>query len=377
MAIAGRGGTRVEYPIIDADAHIHEDTADLALFATGTLRRILELEKAPERWLDTPGYSALTVYDPPRGENPKRQIQTLTTPEMMRADMERRGVDAVVLHTGRYQAIAARQDVNYAVNLMQTYNRYLRQRWTNPAQGLYGALMVAPQDALKGAEEIERYAGDSHFAAIYLPLASVYPLWGHPQYEPIYAAAAAAGLPLALHGYTQVHTVFPWQLEQFETALAKQALAKPFAVMANLAGLITGGALARHPKLKVVAHEAGAAWLPVLFGRLDRQQQFLRAEVPFYPDRISEAVRRQIYVTTHSMEDVTDMQVWVDWVRGGGILEQMVFASDAPHYDADAVERVLELPLTREEQRKILCENALAAFRLAALVEMGGLQNFV
>ena len=53
-----------------------------------------------------------------------------------------------------------------------------------------------PEDA---AREIETYANVPGFAAVYLPLAGNYPLWGDRMYEPIFVAAESADLPVVFH----------------------------------------------------------------------------------------------------------------------------------------------------------------------------------
>ena len=56
-------------PVIDVDVHIHENAADLALFAENMLQQMLARDPGVEKWLDTPGYSPLTPYDPPLGQD--------------------------------------------------------------------------------------------------------------------------------------------------------------------------------------------------------------------------------------------------------------------------------------------------------------------
>jgi uncharacterized protein len=357
-----------DWLVVDADVHIHEDPADLATFAEGTLRRSLEAHRQPERWLDIPGLSPLTVFDPPMGEDAGRELHVVRDAGQLRVDLDQLGVDAAVVFTGRLLGTAAGQGTTYPVGISRVYNRYLAERWLNPSQGIYGAIMVASQDPVASARLIEESARVDGFAAVYLPMASVYPLWGHRQYDPVYAAAQAAGLPVVLHGYTQVHPVFPYQLEQFDTALAKQVISKPFGAMANLISMVTTGVFARFPDLKVVFTECGVSWLPFVAWRLDQQYQWLRHELPFYTDKPSAYIRRQVYVTTQRLEEPDDPRTLVALLEGIGGQDRALFASDWPHYDSDRPERVAALPVSDEWKRKVLGDNARAAFRLPHLV---------
>ncbi len=195
-------------------------------------------------------------------------------------------------------------------------------------------------------------------------MASVAPLWGHPQYDPIYAAAEAAGLPVVLKGFTHVYPVFPYQLEGFDTALAKQVVARPFGALANLISLATTGVFTRFPRLRVIFTECGVSWLPFALWRLDEQHRFLPHELDTGGERPSELVRRRVYVTTHRLESPPNPAALAMMIEAAGLAEQVVFATDWPHYDADSLERVLGLGLPADLQRRILGENARTAFRL-------------
>lgn len=355
-----------DYTVVDADVHIHEDFRDLAQFAEGDLRRAIEAYRVEERWLDTPGLSPFTHYDPPLGEDVRRERHVVRTPDQLRADLDARGTDAAVVYSGRLLGTAVPQTSSYPVGIMRAFNRYLRERWLNPAEGIYGAIMVAPQDARASAAEITQFADVDGVAAVYLPMFGVFPLWGDRQYEPIYAAAQEAGLPVVLQGYTQAHSVFPYQMERLATALAKQTIARPFGAIANLVSMATTGVLARFPGLKVVFPECGVSWLPFVTWRLDQQHRWLRHEVPFYDARPSEYIRRQVYVTTHRLEEPDDPATLIALLGALGA-DRILFSSDWPRYDADAADRVLALPMPDSWKRKILSENAQGVFRLPRL----------
>ena len=354
-----------DYPVIDVDVHIHEDFAEIAKFAEPDLRRSIEIEKSPEAWLDTPGYSPLTVYDPPLGEKAKREVHLIRNSDQLRTDLDQMGIDAAIVYTGRLLGTATRQEASYAVGMMHAYNDYLVKNWLNPERGIYGAIMIAAQDPKASALEIERLAHTDGFVSAYLPMANVYPLWGHRQYDPIYAAAQSADLPVVLQGYTQVYPVFPHQFDQFDTALAKQVLSKPFGAMANLVSIITTGALARFPNLKVVFTECGVSWLPFILRRLDRQYHWLREEVPFYTSNPSQHLRHQVFLTTHSLEETANPVTLAALLTDDGLADQILFATDWPHYDADSVNSIQGLPLPEPNKRKILSDNALRTFRFS------------
>ena len=357
--------------IFDADVHIHEDYRDLAPYFEMPWRRALEGESpdrtgrdaAGERFLDAPGYSPLTPYDPILGDLPETEPHRVTSAEVLRADLDQRGVAAGLIYTGRLSHAAVSNDHLYVAALGRAYNRYLAERWLNPSQGIYGAIMAANQVPEEAAREIETYARVPGFAAVYLPNAGTYPLWGDASYRPIFAAAQEADLPVVLHGAVTVYTVFPYQFHHVPTALAKQTLSQSFAAQANLVSLLTTGVLADFPRLRLVIDDAGISWLPHVMGRLDHFYPYLREEVPHLAGSPSEAVRRQFSVTTHPLDAPGGPRFLAALLEMIGT-EQVVYGSDWPHFDATPVEAVDAIPLSDAAKRDILGENARRIFRL-------------
>lgn len=356
--------------IFDADVHLHELDADLAPYFDQPWRRVLEASGPPrdgvradkgERFLDVPGYSPRTPYDPILGKFPEPEPRRLTSAELLRADLDARGIDAALVFPGRLLRAATSNDYHYLVALQSAYNRYLAEQWVNPGRGIYGAIMAANQAPEEAAEEITRYAGRPGFAAVYLPMAGNYPLWGDRQYEPIFAAAEEAGLPAVLQGTLTVHTVFPYQLHHLQTALAKQVLAQPFGAMANVISLATTGTLARHPRLKVVINDAGLEWLPLILQRLDSFYPYLRDEFPDAAASPADQLRRQVYLTTHPLQG--DSAFTAACIEAIGV-DHLLFGSDYPHFDATAPTQIHALSIPREAKARVLGENAREVFRL-------------
>ncbi len=356
--------------VFDADVHLHELDADLAPYFELPWRRVLEegglaREGARavrgERLLDVPGYWPHTVYDPIMSDFPEAEPRQLTSPDLLRADLDERGTAAALVFPGRLLRAATSTDELYVAAMARAYNRSLAERWVDPARGIYAAIMAANQVPEDAAREIETYAGLPGFAAVYLPLAGNYPLWGDRMYEPIYAAAESANLPVVLQGAITVHPVFPYALHHVPTALAKQTLSQPFGAMANLVHLVTTGVLARHPSLRIVFNDVGLSWLPILLERLDHFYPYLKDEVPFLNGPPSDSIRRQVFVSTHPIGPVLSRTYLAACIDAIGP-DQILFGSDYPHFDANAPSDVAELPVGEEVKRKILVDNARRVF---------------
>jgi predicted TIM-barrel fold metal-dependent hydrolase len=125
-----------------------------------------------------------------------------------------------------------------------------------------------------------------------------------------------------------------------------------------------GGVLARHPKLRVAFLEANCSWLPWLLWRLDEAYE-LDGDV-FAPDlkeKPSDYFKKQCVVSIEPEEVVA-----TDVVKQlGG--HNLVFSTDYPHVDSrypEAVNHFLTLPLTENEKRKILWDNCMSYYAIAA-----------
>ena len=160
-----------------------------------------------------------------------------------------------------------------------------------------GSIVIPPQDPAAGAAEIRKHAGNPGYVCAYLPAAGLKTLYGNELYDPVYDAAQEAGLPVAIHSVEAIYPVFPFQLEQFRTALAVHALAHPLAMVANLVSLLETGVPVRFPRLGIAFMEAGTGWVPWIANRLDKEYIERRREVPLLQERPSHYMRRFFYGT--------------------------------------------------------------------------------
>ena len=264
---------------MDVDIHADDPPTALAPYCELPWRRSLELQGSlPSRYLSYGGYSPNLGLDPPfPGGLNARSTQTAA---QMREELDAISVDAGIIFPDHLLLMAQLPNPDYAAALARAYNRWLLEKWLAAEPSLYGALVAAPQDPADAAREIEKYGKEAKVVAVYLPTSAVYPLWGHRKYDPIYAVAEAAGLPVMLHSVSAVFPVFPFNVEQFDTALARHTVAHTFAMMANLISMVTTGVPVRFPKLKICFTEAGVSWVPFIMWRLDKEYNESRREVP-------------------------------------------------------------------------------------------------
>jgi predicted TIM-barrel fold metal-dependent hydrolase len=354
-----------EMLVVDADVHIHESPAALLPYCDMPWRKSLEvLTTVPERYLDIPSFSPggggyMAPF--PGGQGGGRA----TDPKQLRAELDDLSINIAILFPDHLLKLPMLPQVDYAAALARAYNAWLVDQWASPARGFLGCIVAAPHDPEDAAREIARYARHPGIVGVYLAGAGVDPLWGHTKYDPIFRAAEAADLPVLLHSVTVIYPTFPWQLQQFDTEMARHTVGHPFSMMSNLVSMITTGVPVRFPKLRIGFTEAGVSWVPFILNRLDKEYLEQRRQVPFLENRPSHYIRK-FHFATQPIEEPEDPHDYVRIVNLYGGEDTTMFASDWPHHDFDHPLKLFQMPFSPEARRKILGENALRFFKIDA-----------
>ena len=128
-------------------------------------------------------------------------------------------------------------------------------------------------------------------------------------------------------------------------------------------GLILGGVLERHPKLRVVFLESGCGWLPHWLERMDEHTESWAHCLAKLPYKASEYFARQCFISCDPGEK--GVPAFVSQLGD----ECLLFASDYPHPDALADNVVGQIAdraeLRQESKQRILETNAKRCFGLA------------
>jgi predicted TIM-barrel fold metal-dependent hydrolase len=350
--------------VVDVDVHAHESPAALAPYCEMPWRKSLEhLSTVPARYLDIPGFAPTIGLWPSFPQSGGDRRTTVTSAAQMRLDLNDLGVDIAVLFPDHLLSHAALKQADYAVALARAYNRWLVEEWLTEDNGLKGAIVAPHHSPEAAAAEIKRYASHPHVVAVYLPTCCVDPLYGHHRYDPVFAAAQEAGLPVMLHSVTVIYPVFPFNLQGFETQFATHLLAHPLALIANLVSMMETGVPERFPELKIAFTEGGIGWVPWIMLRMDKEYAERRREVAVLADRPSSYVRRMFFSTQpiEEPEHLADVATILSLFGGE---DSVMFASDWPHHDFDHPSKVLQIPLPDEVRRKIMGRNAMRLLRL-------------
>jgi len=158
-------------------------------------------------------------------------------------------------------------------------------------------------------------------------------LWGRnlgdPFFDPLYAALARTGMPLAVHEGFGVQAGPTLGADRFPGFTLRHLCCHPMEQMAAMASLVIEGALERHPTLKVAFLESGTGWLPYWLARLDDHIEWMAtSETAQLSMSASDYFARQCVISSDPEDPLVARTI--DTVGA----DHVVWASDFPHPDA-------------------------------------------
>ena len=290
------------------------------------------------------------LYDPEQVE-----IRRLTDPTLRLQDQDRDGVSAEVLY-GILGASNRLNDPEAATEVMRIYNEWLAD-FCDAHPERYGGLANIPNHDVDAAiVEVERVA--KRGAVRGLEVANSHdmkPLF-HPDWDPLWAAANDAKLPVHFHTIGQrppnMEGLGPLQQRQ---QFAVQITGFQLGMSRILMEIIFGGVLEKFQDLHIVIGESGIGWIPYILEHMDLEweDQFKDLTLTMKP---SEYWHRQCRATYQS--DKVGIRL-LDMLGEDNIM----WGSDFPHPDGvwpdsqDFIDQELA-GLTEAQQNKIICENA-------------------
>lgn len=256
---------------------------------------------------------------------------------------------------------------HFSAAIASAANDWTLDHWlTDDEPRLYSAVLCGTQLPEQAAREIRRVGPHPRMVSVLMCSNGLGLPFGHPTFDPIYAAAVELGLPVSIHVGNEVHRVTHYTAAGMPSSRleAHSTLMQP--VQHYLTSLITYGVFERFPELKVVIVEAGVSWLPWFLLRLDAMEAQLRRESPWVKRTPSDYVREHVRFTTQPFDAGPNRAGLISMLEGvGGIEDLLMFSSDYPHWDADD-----PLYLTRMVpaawRDKILRENARKLYGLPA-----------
>lgn len=239
-------------------------------------------------------------------------------------EQDRDGVAAEVLYTTFGMMLYGLDDAGLRGACFRAYNDFVAEYCSYNTDRLVGVGLVTLEDIDAGVAELKRCADKGLRGAMIWASPPDERPYGHPDYDPFWAASQDLNMPLSLHiltgrGGTGIN------FDKFLTSY----MSLPAEIQRTLSIMIFGGVFERFPKLQIVSAENDVSWIPHFLYRLDhaydRFRHFEGVNLSMLP---SEYMKRNV-VATFQFEQAT-----ADFTRQLFGAERIMWSSDYPHTDS-------------------------------------------
>jgi predicted TIM-barrel fold metal-dependent hydrolase len=209
---------------------------------------------------------------------------------------------------------------------VEAYNDFLFDEWCAAAPDRFIPMVVVPLwDPQLAAAEIRRTAALGARAVAFSenPTLLGLPSWQTDHWDPLFAAAEEAELPLCLHIGSSTHMIDHSADSPYPVHVAVVGCNS----MVAAADLVFSPVFDKFPALKVVMSEGGAGWVPYALERMDRAWERHRhhsgSRLHVAP---SEVFKRNIYLCVIGDDHAVQM-------RHTFGVDHLLWESDYPHLD--------------------------------------------
>ncbi|MGB8404252.1 MAG: amidohydrolase family protein [Mycobacterium sp.] len=276
------------------------------------------------------------------------------------------GVDIAILNPLTRGNIA-----DYTLNsrICAATNDWLVERWLDAdSSGRFlGTIRVNPEDPRGAVEEINRLANHPKMVQVGIPMQSREP-YGKPMFEPIWEAAAAHGLPVAVHvnggnGVDRAPTFAGHAL-----TYPGYAAFMPLNYFVHLSTLIIEGVFGRNPALRFVFSDGGYDILTPLMWRLDSFWMSMRDQTPWVDRLPSEYLAAHVRFCSSSIDGPTEPHQAERWMGFTDLADLLMYGSSYPHWSTGAPQDAT-IGLNPEQSEKVLWRNARDLYVLPAALD--------
>jgi predicted TIM-barrel fold metal-dependent hydrolase len=217
------------------------------------------------------------------------------------------------------------RDPNLVAAAATVLNDYVHDELIRTSPRFIPSASLPLQSLELSMKEAERCAGLG-FHAVFLPtsLGEDLPRWNQDEWEPLWALCEETELVVSFHIGTDATGNRPYRnpggaiLNYLDTTFGGQKAA---------AQMVAGGALARHPNLKVLVSEGGATWAPFVGDRLN---EAFRQHYMFDDGRLQKQPKE--YLMTQVYASFQHDETAVPAMTAMGYRNAM-FGTDYPHIE--------------------------------------------
>jgi len=297
-----------------------------------------------------------------RGEAPYGSMNPAERSELLDAE----GIDAVVLYTTIGLLWEAElDDPELSQAYTRAYNRWICE-FCDGNPRLIPTAHLSLSDPSAAASELKRAVGEGARGAYVAPFTHHGRPLGHPENDPVFAAAQELEVPFAIHPtfepqWTKGTRMGPWEhvkeLRLLASVTASDGVRQQFTTLFDY------GVFDRFPGLKIVVLESGGGWIGYWLDRIDAVygHTFIGTRVPLQ-HKPSDYFRERVWISC----DPDERTIPALAQRFGA--DRFMWASDFPHADhtPEYITDLDELASEFDEvaRRQFLGDNARSLYRI-------------
>lgn len=242
-------------------------------------------------------------------------------------DQDIDGLAAEVLYPGYFPMFSFR-NLDLLVGLQKNYNDWLHDHCSRSHGRLYGLAALPVQDPDAAVAELDRILAMGYRGAIIPSNAPKGRRYCDEEYDPLWARAEEAGLPLSVHVGCFSHVPKHVREAAGRDGIASYA-GTPSLIHETLIELMCRGVCARFPKLQFVVAEFNGGWIAHWLDRVDQGWQREHGAKPSGPkyQPVGEIWRQQFYAT---IEDDQPALRTRDLIGE----DRLMWGADYPHTDS-------------------------------------------
>ncbi len=290
--------------------------------------------------------------------DPKERLQLL----------DQEGIDAVVLYTTiglLWEAELDDADLSQAYT--RAYNRWICD-FCRDSDRLVPTAHLSLSDPVAAAAELERAVADGARGAYVAPFTHDGRPLGHPDNDPVFAAAQDLDVPFAIHPtfepqWTKGSRMGGWenvkQLRLTASVTASDGVRHQFTTLFDY------GVFDKFPRLKVLVLESGGGWIGYWLDRIDAVfgHTVIGHRVPLQ-HKPSDYFRERVWISC----DPDERTIPALAERFGA--DRFLWASDFPHADHTPeylrdLEGLADAFTSEDDRARFLGGNARALFKIA------------
>jgi predicted TIM-barrel fold metal-dependent hydrolase len=285
------------------------------------------------------------------------------TPQEMLADYDQEGIDQAIIYPTLALGIAQIRDAERQADLCQAYNNFVSD-WCKQAPDRLMAVAIVPtRNPTEASRELNRAVTDLGLVGVMVPSWIPGHNLGDEFLWPIYGEAEKLGVPVAFHA-TGSETS---DVGRFDNFLGVHIWTHVPEQMISVTSAVLGGLFEVFPTLRIGFMESGAGWVPFWMEHMDGEFEKRPFDAPRCKSKPSEYMTcgRAFFACEPEEKTIPFVAQWVGE-------DQLLYASDYPHWDSEWPHTVSELlerdDLTASLKRKILGENARRFYGIKAPV---------